>query len=197
MAQFKKTELNDIILENALSEFLQKGFMNASLRNIAKTSGTTIGNLYHYFENKEAIFDALVSNEYASFLYFMEHHQDIEVNAELTQIKDLPFLRSVLDNFIDQLMPVFTKRFLLLLDKSGGTKYEHAKEEFLAILQSHFDAHIKEYQLSLTEGFGRVIAQQVLSGILYIIETNEEGAYMKQLICDILLFYIAAFMQYL
>lgn len=196
--QIKKSELNDIILQNALNEFLQKGFVNASLRNIAKNSGTTIGNLYHYFENKEALFDALVRSEYISFQYLMRHHHDgVEIPVELSELKNLMALRPFLNEFIDRLMPVFTKRFLLLLDKSEGTKYEHTKEEFLNILQEHFDSHINEYELPLTEGFGRAIAQQLISGILYIIETNDEGERLQQLICDTLLFYVAAFVHLL
>lgn len=195
--QYKKNELNDIILQNALSEFLQKGFRNASLRNIAKASGTTIGNLYHYYENKEALFDALVNNEYTSFQFLIEHHHEIEVPVQLADVKNILLLRPLLNEFLDRLMPIFTKRFLLLLDKSEGTKYENVKEEFLNILQGHFDEHIKEYQLALTEGFGRAVAQQILSGILYIIEINDEDERMKDLICDTLLFYVAAFLKML
>lgn len=48
------------ILESARVEFLQKGFKDASLRNICEKAGVTTGALYKRFTGKEALFDALV-----------------------------------------------------------------------------------------------------------------------------------------
>jgi AcrR family transcriptional regulator len=42
-------------------EFLQKGFQNASLRNIASAAGMTTGAIYTYFKDKNALFEAIVS----------------------------------------------------------------------------------------------------------------------------------------
>ena len=54
--------LNDALaaklLEAAKTEFLTKGFRNASLRNIAASAGVTTGAIYRYYANKEALFDA-------------------------------------------------------------------------------------------------------------------------------------------
>lgn len=41
-------------------EFLAKGFKNASLREIVKEAGFTLGAFYGYYPNKEALFNALV-----------------------------------------------------------------------------------------------------------------------------------------
>lgn len=193
--QFKKNELNELILQNAEREFLQKGFTHASLRTIAKESGTTIGNLYHYFENKEALFEALVGDEYRSFRFFMDHHQDLESPADFLALRDVSVLKTLLDEVLDGLMPVFTKRFLLLLDKSEGTKYAHTADEFLDVLQQHFDEHILEYDLPFSEGFGRVISGQVLGGILSVIESADDEQQRKKLIGELLLFYIMGFVM--
>lgn len=42
-------------------EFLQKGFRNASLRNIASAAGMTTGAIYARFRDKNALFEAIVS----------------------------------------------------------------------------------------------------------------------------------------
>ncbi|MEL7565492.1 MAG: TetR/AcrR family transcriptional regulator [Clostridiales bacterium] len=42
-------------------EFLEKGFKDASLRNIVKRAGVTTGAFYGYYPDKEALFEALVS----------------------------------------------------------------------------------------------------------------------------------------
>ena len=44
------------LLESAKKEFLEKGYLQASLRNICKNAGVTTGALYFFFEGKEALF---------------------------------------------------------------------------------------------------------------------------------------------
>ena len=48
------------ILECAKKEFLTKGFLEASLRDIAKEAGTSTGSIYTRFGDKEGLFRALV-----------------------------------------------------------------------------------------------------------------------------------------
>ena len=49
------------LLDLAKAEFLEKGYNDASVRNIAKTAGLTTGALFRYYPDKAALFDALVS----------------------------------------------------------------------------------------------------------------------------------------
>lgn len=55
MAQILKDDTRNRIIDAAKEEFLEKGFKDASLRNIAKKADMTVGNLYRYFTNKEDI----------------------------------------------------------------------------------------------------------------------------------------------
>ena len=43
------------IQEAAMDEFLDKGFLGASLRQIVKNAGVTTGAFYGYFSSKEAV----------------------------------------------------------------------------------------------------------------------------------------------
>ena len=43
------------IQEAAMTEFLDKGFLGASLRQIVKNAGVTTGAFYGYFSSKEAL----------------------------------------------------------------------------------------------------------------------------------------------
>jgi len=54
------SSIDQKILESAKAEFLEKGFKNASLREICKGAGVTTGALYKRFSGKEALFDAVV-----------------------------------------------------------------------------------------------------------------------------------------
>ena len=60
------SETDNLILENAKAEFLERGFMGTSTIRIASLAGVTTGALYGYFASKEEIFDALVMNAYRS-----------------------------------------------------------------------------------------------------------------------------------
>ena len=53
------TTLQKIMAEGK-KEFLEKGFKDASLRNIVKRAGVTTGAFYGYYPDKGALFDALV-----------------------------------------------------------------------------------------------------------------------------------------
>ena len=48
------------IQDAAMEEFLDKGFLGASLRQIVKNAGVTTGAFYGYFSSKEALFASIV-----------------------------------------------------------------------------------------------------------------------------------------
>lgn len=51
---------------------MEKGFLNASLRNIVKNAGVTTGAFYRYYDSKEALFSALV-DEHAGYVLNLFH----------------------------------------------------------------------------------------------------------------------------
>ncbi len=58
--QYLKTEVRQRILTAAEQEFKQHGYMDASIRTIADSAGISLGNIYRYFNNKEALFCAVI-----------------------------------------------------------------------------------------------------------------------------------------
>lgn len=50
------------LLSAAMEEFLEKGYENASLKEICRKAGVTTGALYKRFEGKEDLFSALVAD---------------------------------------------------------------------------------------------------------------------------------------
>lgn len=48
------------IIDAAMRVFAQKGFVRATNKDIAHEAGITPGLIYHYFENKEALFRAII-----------------------------------------------------------------------------------------------------------------------------------------
>lgn len=76
------------IIDGARRIFLSQGFDAASMGEIAKAAGVSKGTLYVYFENKEQLFGAIVSEECSgqAETSFRLDHSDSNVEAVLTQL---------------------------------------------------------------------------------------------------------------
>lgn len=62
--QTPRAELRKIqVLDAATECFRLNGFHNTSMAQISKAAGMSVGHIYHYFENKEAIISAIVDRE--------------------------------------------------------------------------------------------------------------------------------------
>lgn len=188
--QIKKDEIRQSILMEAEREFLEKGFGNASLRKIVKAAGTTIGNFYNYFESKELLFEELVGEEYKGFLYFVQHHDYIEKPDYLWEINDVGQWREVLSQLIQQIMPVFTNRLLLLIEGSKGTKFEDTKNVILQVLKEHFIEHMERFESNYFDiRMADIIAEQFLDGILLIMKKYSDEAVRRRLMTEFILMY--------
>lgn len=69
------------ILESARWAFSEKGFDGASMQDIARKAGMSVGNFYRYFPSKAAIVEALIGLDMAemeqSFAAILEHQDPI------------------------------------------------------------------------------------------------------------------------
>lgn len=66
--QQKRTELRqDQVLDAAEQCFLAEGFHGASMARIAAASGMSVGHIYQYFANKDAIIIALCERRFSGF----------------------------------------------------------------------------------------------------------------------------------
>lgn len=58
--QYTKTEVRNRILASAQQEFYERGYEGAAMRSIAAASGSSLGNLYRYYANKQELYAAVV-----------------------------------------------------------------------------------------------------------------------------------------
>lgn len=114
------------ILKAAKAEFLDKGFKNASLRNIVKCAGVTTGAFYGYFSNKEALFAAIVEPHAAAVMgMFMQAQTGFAELPEEEQPNHMGVESAdCLDRMIDYMYGHF-EEFKLIICCSGGTAYEN------------------------------------------------------------------------
>ena len=123
-------ETKSKILQSAKKEFLEKGFMNASLRTIASNAGLTTGAMYRHFENKDALFCALVDDAVEVTLKLVEHG-GVEYHKDLTDPagKEHELEEHRLSGDFLEYMQKNSDAFTLLLTKASGSKHEHFMDE--------------------------------------------------------------------
>ena len=118
----------------ATNEFLKKGFKSASLRNIVKTAGVTTGAFYGYYDSKEALFEALVGEQYD---YFMKEYRNAQI-----QFSTLPtsVQRECMSDYSSDTMKKLLfyaydnlSAFKLILLCSEGTRFSSMIDEMTEI----------------------------------------------------------------
>ena len=123
-------EMTGTTLENiqkaALTEFSEKGFLGASLRQIVKNAGVTTGAFYGYFSSKEALSAPIVEPHAAALMVrFMEAQTTFAELPEVEQTAHMgeesgAYVRWMVDYICQHREPV-----KLLLCRAEGTSYEH------------------------------------------------------------------------
>jgi AcrR family transcriptional regulator len=58
--QARSRQTVEVLLEAAARVALQRGYAAATTNRIAETAGVSVGTLYEYFADKEAVFDSLI-----------------------------------------------------------------------------------------------------------------------------------------
>ena len=66
------------IMDAASACARKSGFHGASMAEIAQTAGLSVGQIYRYFENKEAIISAIVARDMAEMRAWFAEMQDME-----------------------------------------------------------------------------------------------------------------------
>ena len=120
------------LLECAKEEFLSKPYEEVSLREICSKAGVTTGALYKRFNNKEALFEALVaptleviktlSDNTESFNYEQLDKMDMKYVWDVSPQTHKNIVNMMYDNY---------DGFRLLLCHSGGTQYANFIHNFV------------------------------------------------------------------
>lgn len=132
------------LLDSAKAEFLEKGYMQASLRSICKNAGVTTGALYFFFEGKEDLFAGLVGDVVEQLFELMKQHYEAEIrdvglplheNTETAlDISDDVYAAKLVLHYMYQ----HYDAFILVLTKSQGSRFEHCIDWFVEITEKHY-----------------------------------------------------------
>jgi AcrR family transcriptional regulator len=137
--QILKKDIRENILKVAVKLFYKQGFEKTSTRQIAMELKMSVSNLYKYFKNKEDIFDEIIKDYYENyregFSKIISHESKDNFDDESTNFLAIAIFERIKNDQI---------KFVLLMDKSNGTKYASLKDEMMTSLEKHISKDIQE-----------------------------------------------------
>jgi AcrR family transcriptional regulator len=125
-AVMEKTDREKIIIDAALKVFSQKGYSETRMADIAKEANMSYGLIYHYFENKEKLFYAIVEDWWTG--YYDELARLKTSNIGITE-KFSQIVRYILDvynakpNQISIYVKEVSRGFAYHADEKGKEKF--------------------------------------------------------------------------
>lgn len=164
------------VIACAKKEFLEKGFVDASLRTIAQEAGTSTGSIYTRFGDKEGLFRQIVEPAAEGmrrmFLEIQEtfhHFEEKEQRAKMGA-----YTSKGMYGLLDFMYEHFDE-FRLLLDASYGTLYQNYVNELVDIeveyTYKYMDVIGCESVRSglVTEEFVHMVVTSYMNGIFEVI----------------------------
>lgn len=136
----RDNETKEKLLISAKEEFMEKGYVSASLRNICKNAGVTTGALYFFYKDKEDLFGSLVNQPLNTMEELMKSHYNEEISTMSFNLdtnnnmgKDIQAAFDIVDYLYE-----YNDEFKLLITKSQGSCYENCIDRFIEITEKHY-----------------------------------------------------------
>jgi AcrR family transcriptional regulator len=132
-------------LETALDLFSTQGYGATSMRTISEASGLSVGNLYHHFGSKEAIFQRLIDSYWEMLLNPENQLQKVFTSARFPD--DLEELAAAIEQSVDDYRPYIMLIFIDVIEFGGRhirPFYETMAERFQQTYSASFERRKRE-----------------------------------------------------
>lgn len=130
--QYIKEPLRKRILEIALTEFDEKGYDGASMRTIAEGAGTSLGNIYRYFRNKDDIYANCLMPVIDRCIAWMDEAFDVSEQR-------ITFMAIHMAEFVTQ-----HRREFRIIVRGPAKHYDTFRERFANSVASQLRRHAEE-----------------------------------------------------
>ena len=133
------------LLASAETEFLKQGFLKAELKTICENAGITTGAVYKRYKSKEDLFSAVVDIIAGALNDFVNERSTIDFSA----LSDNEIYNSWIMTY-EYMIPIFRlicderSKFILLIDKAAGTRYENFSHEFVTKMSYAYERFYEE-----------------------------------------------------
>lgn len=162
------------IKQAAIEEFLDKGYAGASLRRICSRAGVTTGAMYFCFDNKEALFRAILEPLIFQYEKLLAEYMQIELEQ--------PERAEELDVRMMEFILAHRKETVIVMEKAQGSCYENFRNKVEALMEQSFRIYF-ESRLNgkADDNLIKILAKIRLDGCLEIIKGNYEMEYSLEL----------------
>lgn len=180
--QYLKKEIRERILTAAVEEFKTHGYSGASIRNIANNAEISLGNVYRYFTNKEALYFAVINPFMESIKQYIE--------------KDFSFqgktMREVADTLLAFLVQYSDE---ILIIRKGNTIHQ---ESFIKYMVKVIAVKLKELiDVSFPEigkkisnpDFSDAVAEGFLTSLFDVLQKGDEREMKERYARELVTFY--------
>ena len=169
--QTLKEEIRNAIVAAAIAEFREKGYRSASMRAIAEAAGITVGNVYRYFESKDALFRTImepVSRQLVNMVYADRY---LESEGKLLDM----------DTVMESIMSLcknHTAEMHILVYKSEGSEFEGVRRRLTDMISERLsepDGYSEKWAVTLRNNpdMSRVLSAAFVEGVFEILKQNQ------------------------
>lgn len=127
------------ILDAAIGVFIENGFEETSMRQIASAAGLTTGAIYHHFKNKDELFYHAVKEA----MYFAQKLSEKDESSNLKSAENM--LNEISNKVRERMSKVNEQRLLVLLIgyvlSKGGSLSESLKQDYNEIINKVADMY--------------------------------------------------------
>lgn len=165
MVQVLKPEVRDRIVAAACEEFFARGYDGASMTGIARRARVSTSNIYRYFPDKSALFDAALPDE------LIERHDELldeRIAALLEPIDATDAATELLDFWLEHRLAI-----AILLDHTGDTTRAGYRHQFVERLVHHVTSQLDTTPSPARLAVLRVVFDNTRRAIAHILRTDD------------------------
>ena len=121
-----KMNREKVIIDAALKVFSTKGYASTRMADVAREADMSYGLVYHYFENKEKLFDAIVEDWWTGFYDELEMLKKSDMSTEEKLVEIIRYILKVYENKPNQISIFVTevsRGFVYHADSKGKDKF--------------------------------------------------------------------------
>lgn len=126
--QVLKEGIRGCVLMVAKRQFGQKGYSKTSMREIARSAGVGVGNIYNYFANKDELFREVVHPVLYALEAMLQEHHGIR-GEDIMMMRSDKYLKSCIDEYVS-LIEKHRGLMEILLFRAQGSSLEHFRENY-------------------------------------------------------------------
>lgn len=180
--QYLKKEIRERIIAAAVEEFKEHGFSDASIRNIANNAEISLGNIYRYFANKEALYFAIINP-------FMDSVKTAVEKDFVFQGKSMKEVSEVLVAFL-----VKYSDELIIIRKGNTVHHDSFINYIVTVLSDKIKEMIQQTFPEIDEkitcpSFYSAVAEGFLQSLFRVLANGQQPEVQERYVREIITFY--------